>query len=81
MITDGRTLKAMTRHGFIVWSDARERHWTGSTVKRRHVQPGPKLANWYDTFTYRGTEYRLQYVDGCFHPFVFRLSDRTPAFV
>ena len=81
MITDGRTLQGMTRAGFIVWRDGRERHWSGWTVKRRHVQPGPKLENWYDTFSYRGREYRLHYVDGCFHPFVFAVDAPRPAFV
>jgi hypothetical protein len=76
-----RTLRAMTRHGWIVWSDARERHWTGQTIKRRHVQPGPKLEDWYQTFIYRGHAYRLRYVDGCFHPFVFRADQPPPAFV
>lgn len=81
MITDGRTLAGMQRQGFIVWQDGRERHWTGLTVRRRHVQPGPKLENWYDTFRYRGREYRLRYVDGCFHPFVFAVGSQVPAFI
>lgn len=81
MITNPRTLRAMTRQGFIIWQDARERHWTGWTVARRWVQPGLKLNNWYDVFRYRGQEYRLHYVDGCFHPFVFRVGTQRPSFV
>lgn len=81
MITDGRTLRGMARRGWIEWEDARERHWTGWTVKRRWVQPGRKLQNWYDEFEYRGGRYRLHYVDGCFHPFVFRVGERIAQWV
>ena len=81
MVTDKRKLQGMVRHGFIEWSDARERHWTGATVRRRWVAPGPKLASWYETFTYRGREYRLQYFDGCFHPFVVEVGKPQPSFV
>jgi hypothetical protein len=81
MIIDGRILAGMTRQGFIVWHDGRERHWTGQTIKRRHVEPGPKLVHWWDVFAYRGRYYRLRYVDGCFHPFVFHVGTQPPAFV
>lgn len=81
MVTNPRTLRAIAKQGFISWQDGRERHWTGLTVKRRWVAPGNKLVNWYDTFRYRGHEYRLRYVDGCFHPFVFRLDAHIPSFV
>ena len=81
MVTNTRTLRAMAKQGFITWQDGRERHWTGATAKRRWVHEGPKLANWYDTFTYRGHDYRLRYVDGCFHPFVFRADASVPSFV
>lgn len=81
MITDGRTLRAMTKRGLIVWYPCLERHWTGLTVKRCHVQPGAKLEDWYQEFEYRGRQYRLRYVDGCFHPFVFEAGARPPAFV
>lgn len=81
MVTNPRTLRAMAKHGFIEWAPRLERHWTGATVRRLHVQPGPKLADWYSPFVYRGAEYRLRYVDGCFHPFVFKTSDRPPSFV
>jgi hypothetical protein len=82
IITDGRVLAGMARQGFIDWQPGYvDRHWTGATVKRVHVQPGPKLDTWWQTFTYRGKEYRLQYVDGCFHPFVTRIGERLPSFV
>ena len=81
MVTNPRTLRAMQKQGLIVWPDVVERHWTGHQIRSRWVQPGPKLANWYDTFRYRGKEYRLHYVDGCFHPFVFRTDAQRPAFV
>jgi hypothetical protein len=81
MVTNTRTLKAMATKGLIEWQPGIERHWSGLPVRRLHVQPGPKLTNWYDTFKYRGKEYRLRYVDGCFHPFVFATDARPPAFV
>lgn len=81
MVRHYSTLRAMARQGFIEWSPQLERHWTGYTVRRYWVRPGAKLNNWYDTFTYRGKDYRLRYVDGCFHPFVFRADVQPPAFV
>ena len=81
MVTDGRTLRGMTRAGYIEWHPQIERHWTGLAIRRAWVRPGTKLNNWYDTFTYRGKEYRLDYVDGCFHPFVFLKGSQRPAFV
>jgi len=71
----------MTRKGFIIWSPGTDRHWTGMQARRFFVQPGPKLEHWNDPFTYRGKEYRLRYVDGCFHPFVFPTDARIPSFV
>lgn len=81
MITDGRVLAGMVRHGFILWQDEVERHWTGASVRRRHVEPGPKLEVWWQEFTYRGNRYRLHYVDGCFRPFVFKVGSDAPSFV
>lgn len=81
MVSNPRTLRAMTRAGFITWSPAIEKHWTGARVRRLHVQPGPKLDNWSDVFRYRGADYRLHYIDGCFHPFVFEVGEKLPAFV
>lgn len=81
MITNPRTLRAMARQGFITWSSGVDRHWTGLKVKRYWVGEGPKLVPWYANFTYRGRDYRLRYVDGCFHPFVFRADTQPPSFV
>jgi len=81
MVTNPRTLRAMAKQGFIEWQDGRERHWTGLMAKRRWVHAGPKLDAWYQTFTYRGNEYRLRYLDGCFHPFVFKVGARVPDFI
>ena len=81
MITNPRTLRAMMRLGWIVWQDGTERHWTGHRIKRRHVQPGPRLEAWSAWFRYRGYDYRLRYVDGCLHPFVFRADVTPPSFV
>ena len=78
MITDGRTLRGMVKAGFILWNDGLEKHWTGYTVRRRWVQPGPKLgSNMFAVFTYRKQDYRLRYFDGCFHPFVCRADEQT----
>ncbi len=81
MVTNPRTLRALTKAGFIEWRDEIERHWTGSPIKRRWVHAGPKLANWWETFSFNRRQYRLRYVDGCFHPFVFRADERPPSFV
>ncbi len=79
MVTDGRILRGMARQGFIEWTPGLERHWTGQTVKRVHVNEGPKLKGM--RFIYRGVDYQLRYVDGCFHPFVFRVDASVPSFV
>lgn len=81
MVTNPRTLRAMQRAGWIEWPDVVERHWTGQRVRSRWVREGPKLETWWQTFRYRGHEYRLRYVDGCFHPFVFRADAQPPSFV
>ena len=81
MVTDTRTLAAMARHGFIEWKPGIDRHWTGQKVKRLWVQPGHRLETWSDVFYYQNRGYRLHYVDGCFHPFVFLQNEQPPAFV
>jgi hypothetical protein len=81
MVTNPRTLRAMTKQGFIEWTPGIDRHWSGQRVRVTYVHAGPKLQNWSDTFRYRGHDYRLHYVDGCFKPFVFRTDERLPAFV
>ena len=81
LITDDQTLRGMTKAGWIRWHDGLERHWTGQTVKRRHVQPGPKLADWSQEFSYQKQTYRLHYFDGCLHPFVCRIDGKFPSFV
>ena len=82
MVTNRRTLKAMARQGFIkLPKETVARHWSGLEVPVCYVEEGPKLAVWYDTFCYRGTFYRLRYVEGCFFPFVFRANEEPPAFV
>ena len=82
MVRDRRILNAMARRGFIVYDGrAKDRHWTGATVKRLWVGEGPALKDWYEVFTYHGRDYRLRYVDGCFYPFVFEIGATGPAFV
>ncbi len=81
MVTDGRTLRGMTKAGFIVWVKGTDRHWTGMMARRYFVEPGPKLQNWYDVFSYKGTLYRLRYIDGCFKPFVHLVGSDLPSFV
>jgi hypothetical protein len=76
----------MEIQGFITrdgGAKSREQHWTGHQVKVITCHEGPKLKNWWDTFTHRGTSYRLEYFDGCFKPFVVRLEHQAnrPSFV
>lgn len=81
IIRDYRILKAMERRGFIVCKDGYSRHWTHQTVRNYFVGSGPKLENWYDHFSYSGKEYKIEYFDGCFHPFVTEVGKRVPSFV
>lgn len=77
IVTDHRMLRGMEIKGFIIRNGgpkSSEKHWTGLQVKILHVTKGPRLENWYDVFSYRGTDYRLRYFDGCFKPFVTRLD-------
>lgn len=78
-VTDGRTLSAMNRAGFIVWSRSTVRHWTGRPVKVCYVDAGPNIDR-FDRFTYHGEQYELRYLDGCFNPFVFKVGAKAPAF-
>ena len=81
IIRDYRTLKALERRGFIICKDGRGHHWSGSTVRNYFVDPGPKLEHWFDRFEYNGKRYKIEYFDGCFHPFVVEEGKPAPAFV
>lgn len=81
IVTDYRILNALARRGLIETRDGRERHWTGTTIRNYFVRCGPKLADWYQPFDYKGKTYRIEYFVGCFHPFVVRLGVPKPAFV
>lgn len=84
IVKDFRTLNALERAGYILCNGtprSRERHWAGAAVRVITVQAGPKLENWYQPFTHRGVEYRIEYFDGCFHPFVVRAGLPKPRFV
>ncbi len=84
IVGDFRILKALERRGFITCDGSPRqttRHWTGRQVRVINCHEGPKLENWYQPFTYKGVEYRLQYFDGCFAPFVVRRGVPTPQFV
>ena len=86
IVSDFRTLRGMEIQGFVKLMGSpksRERHWTGQYVRITHVHPGPKLDNWWEVFKHRGTEYRIEYFDGCFHPFVVRTAYQSskPKFV
>ena len=84
IVSDFRTLKGMERQGFVILRggpNSRERHWTGLQVKVITVKPGDRLNDWGQPFTYRGNQYRIEYFDGCFHPFVTRVGVAKPAFV
>jgi hypothetical protein len=77
IIKDYRVLKAMERRGFIKTRDGYERHWSGLTVRNYFVAHGPNTK--YSRFIYKGEEYKITYIDGCFHPFV--VKGEAPAFV
>lgn len=84
IVSDHRTLRGMESAGFIVRDGKpsdRVRHWTGQPVRVITCHEGPKLDHYYDIFTYKGKEYRLQYFDGCFAPFVVEIGQPTPSFV
>jgi hypothetical protein len=84
IVTDFRTLNALQRAGYILLNGsarAKERHWTGWRVRVYHVRPGDKLDHWYSPFVHNGVEYRLEYFDGCFKPFVVKTGVPRPAFV
>jgi hypothetical protein len=77
IITDYRKLNAMERRGFIKTMDGSGRHWTGRIVRNYFVEEGPNAK--YGRFTYKGEEYKVTYIDGCFHPFV--VKGDSPSFV
>jgi hypothetical protein len=81
IVRDYRILKALERRGFIVCKDGSSRHWMGHTVRNYFVDSGPNLANWYDRFEYAGKVYKIEYFDGCFHPFVVEEGKAKPSFV
>lgn len=81
IVRDYRILKALERRGFIITRDGRERHWSGHVVRNYFVREGPKLENWWQPFEYKGSDYRIEYFDGCFHPFVVRIGVPRPSFV
>jgi hypothetical protein len=81
IVRDYRILRALERRGFIVCRDGRQRHWTGMRVRNYFVAEGPKLAAWWSEFEYKGKRYKLEYFDGCFHPFVVERGKPTPKFV
>jgi hypothetical protein len=70
MITNMRTLRATAKAGHIKLhrdTGFRVRHWLGPWVRAVYV-------NGLDSkrrFRYRGQDYELRYLEGCFSPFVF----------
>lgn len=84
IVTDHRTLRGMEIQGFITRNGgpkSRERHWTGKQAHVFHVTVGPKLEHWYKPFKFRGREYKIEYFDGCFRPFVVKVGEPKPSFV
>ena len=81
IVRDYRILKALERRGFIICKDGHGRHWTGMTVRNYFVDSGPKLENWFDRFEYNGKRYKIEYFDGCFHPFVVEDGKPVPSFI
>lgn len=85
IVGDFRTLNALERAGYIRLNGSprsRERHWTGAPVREITVKAGDKLPDWWMPFKHRGKEYRIEYFDGCFKPFVVRVDGSPkPSFV
>jgi len=80
IITDIPTLRAMARQsGLVLHEDTgkKVRHWTGQMVTACYVSgDGPQ------TITWQGKQYRLEYFDGCFRPFVVEVGNSNkPGFV
>lgn len=63
IVRDGRTLKAMARAKNIIWP-----------VDQGHFYVDHK--NLPRDFRYRGQAYETRYFDGCFFPFVVKVSEK-----
>jgi len=62
LITDGRTLRAMSRQGFFEFPvDGSNNPYVDELDNPRH-------------FEYHGNKYKIKYCSGCFFPFVFRVA-------
>lgn len=80
IVTDGRTLRALARAGWLVLPPEhghRVRTAIGTGVCK-YVKEGPKhvekCPSWASVFEHKGREYRLQYFDGCWKPFLTRFD-------
>ncbi len=65
-IKDKNVLKAMNKQGLIVWPAERDDD-RFCYVNNAKDEKGHDI----DSFVYKGNEYRLSYVSGCFYPYVF----------
>ena len=80
IVTDLRVLKAMAKANLILLDDDTGkpvRHWTGAVGKATYIWDAVKA----NPFTYKGVQYKVQYFDGCFKPFVCRVGEPLPSFV
>ncbi len=65
VITDGRTLRAMAKADKLTWPVP-----VHGSVKHKYVDEEKRSRS----FQFKGKQYRIDYVDGCFFPFVFKIN-------
>lgn len=82
LVTHLATLKMLERAGYIeIPAEYGQRGRSAiGPVRHRYVLEGPKApAHVGATFEHRGRSFRLQWADGCFHPFLWEFRSPAPA--
>ena len=69
LIRDGRTLRAMAKRNLLTWPVPVH----GIKSNDKGYFPYVDEENRKRSFEYKGNSYRIDYVDGCFFPFVFKV--------
>jgi hypothetical protein len=64
IVRDGRTLRAMAKADKLTWPVPVH---GGTQFKYVDEEKRPR------SFEFKGNQYRIDYVDGCFFPFVFKI--------
>jgi len=75
-VTHRATLRMLERAEYIVIPPEygqRGRSSIGPVI-HRYVLEGENAPRWGEMFTVRGRRFRIQYADGCFHPFVWEFK-------